>query len=119
MRFLLLVPVTMMTLSSLPAAAQVQVPGDPSPGPISRLPDTRPGETAASSAGRTGQRRTREQVAAQIGVEPMGRITNRIQNRAQTRIRNRIDRYYDPRANATSPFVVASEQARIAGKRGR
>jgi hypothetical protein len=126
MRLLFLASVTMMTLSWLPAAGQLRIPNDrfgeaaaQSPVPTSRLPDTRQGETAASSAGRTGQRRTREQVSAQIGVEPMGRIANRIQNRAQTRIRNRIDRYYDPQANVISPFVVASEQARAASRRGR
>lgn len=67
----------------------------------------------------TGQRQTLEQVKQDTGIEPMGRITSRIQSRAQTRIRNRIDRYYDPLANATSPFVVADEQARTAGRRRR
>lgn len=129
MRFLFLASITVMAPSSMAAAAQTGASsnvygyGDPagSPPPVttSRLPETQQGETAASSAGRTGQRRTREQVAAQAGIEPMGRISNRIQNRAQTRIRNRIDRYYDPQANATSPFVVAGEQARTAGRRGR
>lgn len=66
-----------------------------------------------------GQRQTREQVKQDAGIEPMGRITSRIESRAQTRIRNRIDRYYDPLANATSPFVVADEQARTAGRRPR
>ncbi|MBB5712767.1 hypothetical protein [Sphingomonas xinjiangensis] len=67
----------------------------------------------------TGQRQTREQVAQDAGIEPMGRIGRRIQNRVQTRIRNRVDRYYDPQANAASPFAVAGEQARIAGRRSR
>lgn len=67
----------------------------------------------------TGQRQTREQIKQDAGIEPMGRITSRIQSRAQTRIRNRIDRYYDPLANATSPFVVADEQARTAGRRSQ
>lgn len=81
--------------------------------------DTSPGQTARSAAGQAGQRQTRERVAQDTGIEPMGRIGGRIQNRAQTRIRNRIDRYYDPQANATSPFVVAGEQARAAGRRRR
>ncbi|WP_242121437.1 hypothetical protein [Sphingomonas lacusdianchii] len=80
------------------------------------LPETRQGETARSVAGQTGQRQTREEVAAEVGIEPMGRINGRIQNRVQSRIRNRIDRYYDPNANATSPFAVAGDQARTAGR---
>ncbi|MBX3594743.1 hypothetical protein [Sphingomonas sp.] len=50
---------------------------------------------------------------------PLGRIDMRIQNRVQNRIRNRIDRYYNPRANATSPFVVASDRVRNPGARSR
>lgn len=80
------------------------------------LPETRQGETARSVAGQTGQRQTRDEVAVEAGIEPMGRISGRIQNRVQSRIRNRIDRYYDPQANATSPFVVAGDQARTAGR---
>ncbi len=80
------------------------------------LPETRQGETARSVAGQTGQRQTRDEVAVEAGIEPMGRINGRIQNRVQSRIRNRIDRYYDPQANATSPFAVAGDQARTAGR---
>lgn len=74
------------------------------------------GQAATSAAGQTGQRQTREEVAAEAGIEPMGRINSRIQNRVQSRIRNRIDRYYDPQANAASPFAVAGDQARAAGR---
>ncbi len=87
--------------------------------PVAPLPDTPPGQTATSTAGRAGQRRTREQIAQDAGIEPMGRINGRIQNRVQSRIRNRIDRYYDPQANATSPFAVAGDQLRTAGRRVR
>ncbi len=80
------------------------------------LPETQQGETARSAAGQTGQRQTREEVAAEVGIEPMGRINGRVQNRVQSRIRNRIDRYYDPQANAASPFAVAGDQARTAGR---
>lgn len=80
------------------------------------LPETRQGETARSAAGQIGQRQTREEVVAEAGIEPMGRINGRIQSRVQSRIRNRIDRYYDPQANATSPFAVAGDQARTAGR---
>lgn len=80
------------------------------------LPETRQGETARSAAGQTGQRQTRDEVAVEAGIEPMGRISGRIQNRVQSRIRNRIDRYYDPQANAISPFAVAGDEARAAGR---
>lgn len=80
------------------------------------LPETRQGETARSVAGQAGQRQSRELLSQDAGVEPMARINGRIQNRVQSRIRNRIDRYYDPQANAASPFEVAGDQARTAGR---
>lgn len=80
------------------------------------LPETRQGETARSAAGQAGQRQTRELLAQDAGIEPMARINGRVQNRVQSRIRNRIDRYYDPQANAVSPFEVAGDQARTAGR---
>lgn len=67
------------------------------------------GQVADSTVGKVGQRQTREELEAVTG--PMDRIENRIANRVQNRIRNRIDRYYDPLANAISPFVVAAERA--------
>lgn len=70
---------------------------------------TRPGQLAESAAGQLGQRQTTEN--SQAHIEPLGRLNNRIANRVQNRIRNRIDRYYDPRANTTSPFEVAAEQS--------
>lgn len=110
-----------LSLAVAPAAGQVRTVEEPEQvAPAqSVLAETQPGQTATSPAGQTGQRQTREQVAQDTGIEPMGRITNRIQNRAQTRIRNRIDRYYDPQANTTSPFAVAGEQARTAGRQRR
>ena len=90
----------------------------PRPAPSSPV-DTRPGQTASSSVGTAGQRQTREQLGQEAGIEPLARISGRIQNRAQMRVRNRIDRYYDPQANAMSPFVVAGDQARAAGRRSR
>lgn len=80
------------------------------------LPETRQGETARSTVGQAGQRQSREQIAQDARIEPMGRINGRIQNRVQSRIRDRIDRYYDPQANAASPFEVAGDQARTAGR---
>jgi hypothetical protein len=110
-------------LLAVPAGAQVRADLDPpavqqevappfaANGQVWRTDDV--------GSGQTGQRQTRDEVATQTGIEPMGRIGSRIQNRAQTRVRNRIDRYYDPQSNATSPFRVASEQARAAGRRSR
>lgn len=70
--------------------------------------ETTDGHVATSAAGTAGQRQTKEQGV--IGIEPMARIDNRIQNRVQSRILNRIDRYYDPQANAVSPFEVARDK---------
>lgn len=72
--------------------------------------DTKPGSTASLPNGTIGQRQTTSDVVPSIN--PMGRVSSRIQNRVQNRIRNRIDRFYDPQANTTSPFEVASEKAR-------
>ncbi len=105
-----------------PAMAQDRYQDDlqDQPAPVQQpLPETRQGETARSAAGQAGQRQTREQIAQDAGIEPMARINGRIQNRVQSRIRNRIDRYYDPQANAASPFVVAGDQARAAGRSRR
>lgn len=73
------------------------------------------GQTAASAVGRIGERQTREQAAP--NSQPLTRIQSRVPTRVQSRIRSRLDRFYDPQANATSPFVVAGEQARTAGRR--
>lgn len=74
------------------------------PMPAPAATSAAPGHTADVGTGQIGQRQTREEAAPNI--KPMNRINGRIANRVQTRIRNRIDRYYDPRANATSPFRV-------------
>lgn len=113
-----IVPLVLI-LCVAPAAAQDGYPDDVQDqiAPIQQpLSEIRQGEIARSVAGQTGQRQTRELVAQDAGIEPMGRIDSRIQNRVQSRIRNRIDRYYDPQANATSPFEVAGYQARAAGR---
>lgn len=71
-------------------------------------------EVARSAVGRVGERQTRADTAP--NTVPTARLNGRINNRVQSRIRNRIDRYYDPQANAASPFAVAGEQARTAGR---
>jgi len=73
--------------------------------------------TARAAVGEVGQRQRRQDVAEVIA--PMGRLSNRVQNRVQNRIRNRIDRLYDPEANATSPYAVATEETRAAERRSR
>jgi len=67
------------------------------------------GSLAESAAGEVGQRQTRSNSPTDVG--PMGRLNSRVANRVQSRLRNRIDRYYDPRANTTSPFEVAAERS--------
>lgn len=69
--------------------------------------------TAKSANGRVGERSS---LAADLDApSPMARIDNRVRNRVENRLRNRIDEFYDPRANATSPFVVAAAQSRKSG----
>ncbi len=80
------------------------------------IPEAQQGENAGSTVGQAGQRQSRELLSQDAGIEPMARINSRVQNRVQSRIRNRIDRYYDPQANAASPFEVAGDQARTAGR---
>jgi hypothetical protein len=73
------------------------------------------GHNARSSIGEVGQRQTREDAFRQQ-TQPMARIDSRIRNRIQSRLRTRIDRTYDPQANATSPFDVATEETRAVGR---
>lgn len=108
--------VFLLLVTSTLQGAEPQEPSQPA---LSPPVDTRPGQTASSSAGTTGQRQTREQLGQVAGIEPLARISGRIQNRTQMRVRNRIDRYYDPQANVISPFVVAGDQARAGGKRSK
>lgn len=70
------------------------------------------GQTAEIGVSRVGQRQNAAQAAQAASVKPMARLNGRIRNRVQARIRNRIDQYYDPKANATSPFIVAGQEAR-------
>ncbi|EQB04730.1 hypothetical protein V475_22325 [Sphingobium baderi LL03] len=80
-----------------------------SPGRAAQGAMQRQGHLAATAAGEAGQRQTRSNVPAII--RPMGRLNSRVTNRVQSRLRNRIDRYYDPRANSTSPFETASDSS--------
>lgn len=72
-------------------------------------PRQKAGSVPTSSVGTAGQRREQSQSVANI--KPTARLQTRIANRVQSRIRNRIDRFYDPQANAISPFTVAADQA--------
>lgn len=63
---------------------------------------------AKSSVGTVGKR---QEARSLTNIKPTARLDTRIANRVQSRIRNRIDRFYDPQANATSPFKVAADQA--------
>lgn len=79
------------------------------PGWMAHAAAPRQGSLARSTVGEAGQRQTKSNSPTDIG--PMGRLNSRVANRVQSRLRNRIDRYYDPRANTTSPFEVASERS--------
>lgn len=65
------------------------------------------GRVPTSSVGQVGQRGDPGQPMKNVGP-----IESRIQNRVQSRIRNRIDRFYNPQANAASPFDAASDQTK-------
>lgn len=106
--------IAILTMSAIAAPAWAQDVGglavDPTlnqlPPPQSISPAPQAGQIAESAAGQAGVRQSRAQVE---GLNPLARISNRIQNRVQARLRNRIDRNYDPRANATSPFEGADQ----------
>ena len=111
-----------ITLVAAPGAAQLQTRSlsqaadeQDLPAPAPTLAPVRPGRIGDSPVGEIGQRQTRDRPPA--GVEPLARFNGRIANRVESRLRNRIDPYYDPQANATSPFLSASDQARVAGQR--
>lgn len=76
--------------------------------------DAQPGQAPSVTNGEVGQRQTREEAAPNL--QSLRRVQNRVSNRVQLRLRNRIDRFYNPQANATSPFEVASDQARTTGR---
>ena len=76
--------------------------------PPTEIDKEKPGSPATSSVGVVGQRQDQNQVVANI--RPTARLDTRIANRVQSRIRNRIDRFYDPQANAISPFKVAADR---------
>lgn len=78
---------------------------------------TNGGSVATSTAGRTGERQTRDDNSTNI--EPTARINNRIQNRIQSRLRTRIDRDYNPDAVFLSPYESAADGARNAGRARR
>jgi hypothetical protein len=90
------------------AYAQNELPLDPSQR-LARLPQ--------ASVGTVGERLD-EDDAPKI-VRPLAAVASRVQNRVQSRLRNRIDRFYDPQANAQSPFIIAADEARVAGRRRR
>ncbi|WP_277984380.1 hypothetical protein [Sphingomonas faeni] len=103
---------------AVPAIAQIQKSPETIQSTESLEEDpalTAPTRTPVDPVDQFAQRQTREGVAKETGIEPLGRISTRIQNRVESRLRNRIDRNYNPQANAISPFVVAGDQARVAG----
>lgn len=107
-------PASAQNVGGLSPDPAFEQPVQPQSQPTAMAP--REGQTAEGLSGQTGVRQTRNAVD---GVNPMARVNNRIQNRVQARLRNRIDRNYDPRANATSPFDVAGQEIQRAGRSPR
>lgn len=114
--------IAILLITAAPAWAQdtsgvvVDPEMDQLPPPRSTIARPRAGQTAESAVGQVGVRQTRDRAES---FEPMARINNRIQNRVQARLYNRIDRYYDPRANATSAFRAADGETQRSGRRLR
>lgn len=105
-------------LAGLPVMAQAREELGANVPPILSSPvDAGAGRTAQTSSGLVGQRQTRQDAAP--NVAPLARIQSRVASRVQNRINNRIDRNYDPQANSASPFEVASDRARTAGRSPR
>lgn len=94
--------------------AQDQEGGQQQPLPPLRTGPMQPGHIATSSVGQIGQRQTGDRGPDAV---PTGRIANRLQNRVQNRIQTRVDRDYEAQTSATSPFAVAEDQVRGAGRR--
>lgn len=112
--FIALLPVTGVSaqqpgVRSAPGQAAAEQASQPDQQVSARVAD--------SAVGEVGQRQT--EVPFGLTRSPFARIESRIANRVQSRIRNRLDRYYDPQANATSPFVIAEDKARTAGRTPR
>lgn len=101
MRRLSLGATTALLVLSLPVAAQDST-------------GSNVGRVASSTAGKVGQRLTRNDPATPVA--PMARIANRVQNRIQNRLRTRLDRVTATTQDATTAFTAASNQARTAGR---
>lgn len=72
------------------------------------------GQVAQSAVGQAGQRQTRDQ--ALLNITPIERIPSRLQNRIQSRLQTRIDRNNTSSATALTPFAIADEETRTAGR---
>lgn len=84
--------------------------------PAAAQDDPTAGRVARSSAGRAGQRQTREQAAP--FAPPTARLNSRIANRVQSRIRNRVDRNYNPQGGTVAAIENAQTETRRAGMAG-
>lgn len=111
MRLVLVVGITML-LYPVAALSQDRLDNAAPPQQPSAKTDTPPPQDkssilgAKSAAAIISARKPR----GEVGINPLERQDTRIANRVESRIRNRIDRYYDPLANAESPFKVANER---------
>lgn len=99
------------TVVSVQVQQRGNLPGT-SLNPITPAQERTPAAAAASSAaGTPGQRLEPDQVLGK--VKPMARLETRVASRVQSRIRNWIDRGYDPQANATSLYKIATDSTQI------
>ena len=96
------VPLAPQTGSEEPAQADTRQANNQNEGLVEAA------RTADTGIGEVGRRQTARD--GPVMREPLDRIDSRINNRVQNRIRNRIDRYYDPTANAMSPFERAERE---------
>lgn len=93
---LMLASVMLTSLGSVPVAAQNPTQG---------------GAIPVSSIGQLGQRQSRDELSAEAGIKPLGRIGNRISNRVESRINSRTGVQSDEQTIGRA-IKTASDQAR-------
>lgn len=108
--------IALVPAAAAPASAQT-APLRAEPEQPQAIIDPKVADTVDTSAGRVGQRQSRDELVRVTNGQSLARIESRIGNRVQSRLRNRLDRNYDPTANATSPFEVAEQRSTRVNRR--
>ncbi len=109
--------IVMLLIVGSPAASVAQNAASPTtigPAHQQRRGTDQQGRVADSTAGKIGERKTRDNVA---GNQPSMRIASRVQNRVSSRIYSRIDRYYQSGVDTASPFAEAEQETRNTSRR--